>query len=110
VAYTGTHDNETVVGWYQNATLSDKNNCDKYLASMKEIESNEINWKFIEAVWSTKSVLAIAQMQDVIGLDNSARMNKPATIPGNWKWRLKKGEINSRIIERLAKLTSKNGR
>ncbi|MGL4392186.1 MAG: 4-alpha-glucanotransferase, partial [Fusobacteriaceae bacterium] len=46
VAYTGTHDNETVVGWYQNATLSDKNNCDKYLASMKEIESNEINWKF----------------------------------------------------------------
>ncbi|MGL5057783.1 MAG: 4-alpha-glucanotransferase [Fusobacteriaceae bacterium] len=105
VAYTGTHDNRTVLGWYQNCDPEDKESCEKYLEKMPEVKSWEINWKFIEAVWSTKSQLALAQMQDILGLGDEARMNTPSTSENNWQWRLKSSQLTEDLAQRLKKVT-----
>lgn len=109
-AYTGTHDNMTVLGWYRSAPEEEKLHCQDYLSHMKGVYSYEINWKFIEAVWSTESVLALVQAQDLLGLDNSARMNTPSVSAGNWQWRAKDGELNHEIARRLAEVTHLNRR
>lgn len=109
VAYTGTHDNMTVLGWYREAPDEEKKSCQEYLENMG-IKTYEINWKFIEAVWETKSQMVLTQTQDLLGLDNSGRMNTPSTSEGNWQWRLKKGELDHHIAARLAELTVRNGR
>ncbi|MGL5964328.1 MAG: 4-alpha-glucanotransferase, partial [Fusobacteriaceae bacterium] len=109
VAYTGTHDNMTVLGWYRAAEEEDKQNCLEYLDTLN-IETYEINWKFIEAVWATKSQLVLTQAQDLLGLDNIARMNTPSTSEGNWSWRLKKDELDHLLAKKIAEITAKNGR
>lgn len=109
VAYTGTHDNMTVLGWYRDALEEEKKTCQEYLHNMG-VHTYEINWKFIEAVWSTKSQMVLTQTQDLLGLDNSARMNTPSTSEGNWQWRVKRGELDHHLAMRLAELTHKNGR
>lgn len=106
IAYVGTHDNDTVVGWYENINIDDKNYCDKYFKKLNLIRSQEINWKFIEAAWSSNSVVSIVQMQDLIGLDNLARMNKPATNNGNWSWRLEKKFLTQELSQRLKEITT----
>ncbi|MGL5123167.1 MAG: 4-alpha-glucanotransferase [Fusobacteriaceae bacterium] len=110
VAYTGTHDNETVVGWYENVKKSDKRKCDEYLGEMEFVISDEINWKFIEAVWSSKSLMALTQMQDLLGLDNNSRMNIPSTSSENWQWRFKEEDLTLKLAKRLKKITKKNMR
>ena len=110
IAYVGTHDNETVVGWYETVSLKDKKYCDEYLKTIKGVTSKEINWKFIEAAWSSKSVVAIAQIQDFLGLNNLARMNKPSTESGNWSWRLNKKLLTKELAKRMKKLTVDNSR
>jgi 4-alpha-glucanotransferase len=107
VAYTGTHDNDTVVGWYESLNPYYKDVCDNYLKGMPEVESEEINWKCIEAIWSSKAMVSITQMQDLIGLGSVSRMNFPSTSWGNWRWRLKKEDLNKEIISRLKKITIK---
>ncbi len=117
VAYTGTHDNDTVVGWFkaqsganstrgENQASREHDFCLKYLDS----DGKEINWNFIRAIWSSVANTAIVPMQDILGLDNKARMNLPASKSGNWCWRFKNGEISEVIIERLKELTEIYGR
>ncbi|WP_319370244.1 4-alpha-glucanotransferase [uncultured Ilyobacter sp.] len=110
VAYTGTHDNDTIIGWYRGLDSFHKGICDRYLKKMPEVVSEEINWKCIEAIWSSKAVMSITQMQDVIGLGSEARMNFPATSWGNWKWRIKKEDLNRETALRLKKITEKYNR
>ena len=110
VAYTGTHDNDTVIGWYRGLDNFHKGICDRYLEKMPEAESAEINWKCIEAIWSSKAVMSITQMQDIIGLGSEARMNFPATSWGNWKWRMKKEDLKEETALRLKKITEKYNR
>lgn len=113
VAYTGTHDNETVVGWYKNIKINDKEYIKKYLKKylkLKKIEEEKINEIFIEAIWKSKSNLTIAQMQDFLGLDNRARINTPSTLGNNWKWRLKGNELNDELAEKIKEITVKYGR
>lgn len=114
VAYSGTHDNDTAVGWYEKLDLKTKDYCDEYLKKwLLELGSNfwePINWRFIEVLWSSKSKLTIVQMQDILGLGEFARMNTPSTLGNNWNWRLNQ-EYNSReIIEKLKKLNIKYNR
>lgn len=85
VVYTGTHDNDTIVGWWQILPEEEKETVMKYL---KITNGNEISWKLIEAALSSVARTSIIPMQDVLGLDSSARMNTPATQFGNWGWRL----------------------
>lgn len=108
VAYIGTHDNETIVGW-----MKDPNNI-KQLAFAKRylrLTKNEgYYWGFLRGLWASPAKLAIAQMQDVLGLDNRARMNIPSTVGDNWNWRMKSDAIDEEIIRKLKKLTKIYGR
>lgn len=91
VVYTGTHDNSTVLGWYKAADLKSKAMCRKYL-TMRPFE--KVNKAFIRELYKSQAELAIVPLQDVIGLDDKARMNIPSTLGGNWKWRAVSKQIN----------------
>lgn len=107
VVYTGTHDNETIVGWYKNLNPQDKKLAIDYL----DIKSEEdINWKFIRLALSSVSNLAIIPIQDYLGLGNEGRINKPSTVGDNWRWRLLDGEFTKELVEKIRKLTKVYGR
>lgn len=102
IVYTGTHDNETTVGWFKTGTKKALHikRCLKYLKS----SGKEINWDMIAAAYGSVAQIAIVPMQDVLGLDNSARMNMPATMDGNWSWRMTQNQLDSFDGERLSEL------
>ncbi|XP_038901898.1 4-alpha-glucanotransferase, chloroplastic/amyloplastic isoform X2 [Benincasa hispida] len=85
VVYTGTHDNDTIRGWWDNLNEEEKSNVLKYLSVT---EKDDIPWALIRAALSSVAQTAIIPLQDVLGLGSSARMNIPATQFGNWKWRI----------------------
>ncbi|XP_048501713.1 4-alpha-glucanotransferase, chloroplastic/amyloplastic isoform X1 [Beta vulgaris subsp. vulgaris] len=85
VVYTGTHDNDTVVGWWENLKEEEKHHVLRYLSLDK---GNDISWGLIKGALSSVAKTAIVPMQDVLQLGNSARMNIPATQFGNWSWRI----------------------
>jgi 4-alpha-glucanotransferase len=104
LVYTGTHDNDTAVGWWQRASRSEKQFFYRYLTGYAVGE--EINWAVIRLALASVSDLAIIPLQDILGLDNSARMNTPATIEGNWEWRLASLDLlTDQISDRLRELT-----
>lgn len=83
--YTGTHDNETSVGWFKDsATATDK----KYLTAYLCTEGKDIAWDFVRAAMKSVSRTCIMPLQDVMRLDNTARMNSPGVAEGNWMWRV----------------------
>jgi 4-alpha-glucanotransferase len=113
VAYTGTHDNETVVGWWENLPEDIREFTKSYLKdylNLDKFDENEIHKIFIEAIWKSKSNLALAQMQDFLGLDNRSRMNTPSTLGGNWVWRLKGDELTPQLAIKIRKITEKYNR
>ncbi|GMI67881.1 disproportionating enzyme [Hibiscus trionum] len=87
VVYTGTHDNDTIQGWWSNLMEQERSNVLKYL---RITEKDEISWALIQAAVASIAQTAVITMQDVLGLDGSARMNIPATQCGNWSWRIPK--------------------
>jgi 4-alpha-glucanotransferase len=100
VAYTGTHDNDTAIGWYESAPAVERKFALGYLNS----DGTDFAWDLIRAVWSSVAVYAIAPMQDLLSLGTEARMNFPSRLGGNWEWRMKKEDINSALAERLREL------
>jgi 4-alpha-glucanotransferase len=114
VAYTGTHDNDTVVGWFAERSREgasegerrERELCLKYLGA----DGREINWDFIRAAQMSVAVLAIAQLQDVLGLGSEARMNTPASAEGNWAWRFHGGALTDGLAARLREMTAIYGR
>lgn len=112
VVYTGTHDSDTVVGWYKARKRKRGGNpeeadlCRRYLM----IDGKEIHWDFIRAALASTANTAIMPLQDILGLDNKARMNIPATNEGNWQWRFKDGQISEEIFNHLLELTVLYGR
>ena len=109
VAYSGTHDNNTIHGWVQDeAKPYEKENLLRYLHLDKV--SEDLYWHLLARVMESKAQLAIFPIQDVLGLGAEARMNIPATKKGNWIWRVSAESLNGRIAERLASLTEPSGR
>lgn len=104
--YSGTHDNDTLVGWYN--SLENREYLFEYLRSSKE----RIIWDIIGSIESSVSKLAIIQLQDILGLDSSARINIPGTTKGNWRWRCKEELLNNSngAFEKLAKFSKIYGR
>lgn len=103
VVYTGTHDNSTVMGWCSTVDKDDVDYATKYL----KLNFDEgVNWGYIRGAWSSTAYLAITTMQDLLGLDDRARMNIPSTVGGNWTWRMKKTDITDEIAEKIADMTS----
>jgi 4-alpha-glucanotransferase len=97
VAYTGTHDNDTALGWYESAPDDERNFALRYLNS----NGADFAWDLIRAVWSSVAVYALAPMQDFLSLGTEARMNFPSRLGGNWEWRMKGEDMSSALAERL---------
>ena len=102
VVYTGTHDNDTLIGWFTKANEDDKQFARDYLNSRSD---DEIHWDAIRGAWSSVASMAIAPIQDFLGLGSEARINTPGLASGNWQWRLKEGVLTDELAERIAKLT-----
>ncbi len=100
-AYTGTHDNATVMEWYRDADENTRAMAKRYL---KPGLFERMNMCFIRAVYASPARLAIVPMQDVIGLGKEARMNVPSTVGGNWMWRMKQSELTEARAENLREL------
>ena len=109
VVYTGTHDNNTVLGWWnEEAGDIEKNRVSEYLR--KEINEENINWELIEVAMRSKADTVIIPIQDILSLGASARMNTPSTTSGNWAWKLESLDFLSGFIERLSVLSKYNDR
>jgi 4-alpha-glucanotransferase len=108
VAYTGTHDNDTVIGWYQvTSTEAERDYARKYLGR----EGSDIAWDLIRLAWASVANTAMTTAQDLLSLGNQARMNLPSTVgPPNWCWRLLPGALTAEIAMRLLELTAVYGR
>lgn len=115
--YTGTHDSDTVVGWFNSKAgvgstrdmaqiNKEREYCLKYLNS----DGQEIHWDFIRVALSSVAEVAIVPLQDLLGLDSSARMNLPASEQGNWGWRFKPEALTLALSEKLRKMTEIYGR
>jgi 4-alpha-glucanotransferase len=99
VAYTGTHDNDTTVGWFGTLTAPERDRLGDYIGSPDAMA--EPAWAMIRLAWASTAALSIAPAQDLLALPTSARMNTPGTTKGNWGWR---SESVSRMQEPLARL------
>lgn len=91
VVYTGTHDNDTALGWFNSIEKPERKMLRRYLRG----NGKELVRQMIEYVWSSSAMTAIIPMQDVLGLDSDARMNTPGTATGNWDWRFSWPQIRS---------------
>ena len=100
--YTGTHDNETVNGWW--AGLPD--HARHYLGITLGHLIGDPAWELIRYAWSSVAVLSIAPMQDILSLGNEARMNRPGVPSGNWRWRFRLDQFHPHLIDRLREFTN----
>jgi 4-alpha-glucanotransferase len=101
VCYTGTHDNDTVNGWY--ATLNDRDR--NYLAQTLGKPIGDPALDLVGAAWASVAVIAAAPLQDVLSLGGEARMNRPGVPTGNWRWRFRLDQFRPEAITRLGELT-----
>ncbi|MDZ4849173.1 MAG: 4-alpha-glucanotransferase [Pirellulaceae bacterium] len=100
VAYTGTHDNDTTLGWFASTTIAQRTFIKDYFGH----EPIDVAWEFIRMALSSVSRLAVVPMQDVLCLGREARMNMPSTQVGNWSWRMPASYRSGNSAARLAKL------
>ena len=99
VVYTGTHDNNTTLGWYKSLLRSERKNLASYMGI--KISEKNISEQMCRLAYMSVSMLAVLPMQDILSLDESARMNMPATIEGNWTWRLDNKYLAASIEKKL---------
>jgi 4-alpha-glucanotransferase len=117
VAYTGTHDNDTTVGWWNSTGTSDSVRTPEDVAkehafarAYLDFHDEPVNWVMIRAVLASVANTAVVPMQDLLGLGNEARMNRPGTSSGNWRWRMRPGALELQLSSRLQQLNSIYGR
>jgi 4-alpha-glucanotransferase len=101
VVYTGTHDNETTRGWYENATDEEKDRVRRYLA----VDGHDAAWDLIRLAFMSVADTAVIPLQDIMNLGNEARMNFPGKASGNWGWRYQPHQLTQRLAHRLRDLT-----
>ena len=101
VAYTGTHDNDTVIGWWNGSASADEK---KHASAYLGIGEDGVNWACIRAVMTSAATLSVVPAQDVLGLGSEARMNVPSEADGSWTWRLERGALTPELAGKLAEL------
>ncbi len=106
VIYTGTHDNDTTVGWYESREQEELEACRRYLGPTEE----PINWALARLAYRSVADLAIIPMQDVLGLGTEARMNTPGKLGNNWSWRFKTGDVLPEHLDKLKEMALTYGR
>jgi 4-alpha-glucanotransferase len=102
VVYTGTHDNDTTRGWWDSLTDEER--------AWADLDASDPAWSLISVAWASRAALAVAPLQDVLGLGSEARMNLPGTEEGNWDWRFAPGTLTPQLATRLRALTREHGR
>lgn len=107
IVYTGTHDNETTIGWYENLDEDTKTHVDTYLNITAE---SKVNWVFIKTALASVADTVVIPMQDYLGLGNEARINMPSSLGGNWEWRMKADACTEELAQKIYKLTKIYGR
>lgn len=106
VCYTGTHDNDTTLGWYLQASPQSQDKVRRYM----NCDGSSVHWDFIRLAMSSTARYALFPLQDVLGLDSSGRMNTPGTSQGNWAWRYEQSRLNSGTAAYLKELSALFGR
>jgi 4-alpha-glucanotransferase len=106
VVYTGTHDNDTALGWFASCAPRERERALRYAAS----DGREINWDLLRLALASVADTAIVPLQDVLGLGSAARMNLPGRAAGNWAWRCVEEQLTPAVSARLAEVTSTYGR
>jgi 4-alpha-glucanotransferase len=108
VVYTGTHDNDTSVGWYEvSSTAEERDYARKYL----DTDGSDIAWDLIRLGWASVANTAIAPVQDLLSKGHASRMNTPSTLgPPNWCWRLEEDALDDDVVQRLLQMTAVYGR
>ncbi|MEA3391535.1 MAG: 4-alpha-glucanotransferase [Candidatus Marinimicrobia bacterium] len=106
VVYSGTHDNDTTRGWYDTATKHEK----YMLARYCDCNAETVAWSLVDMAFRSNAMWAVVPVQDLLGLDGSARMNLPGTIINNWVWQLDIFEPLAKLTDKLKKLTIESGR
>lgn len=100
VIYTGTHDNDTTLGWWNSIDDAERRFAEAYLGNSSE----GISWAFIRAAQASVATLSVVPLQDILGLGSEARMNTPSLPDGNWRWRYTPGALTREAADRLALL------
>ena len=106
VVYTGTHDNDTALGWFKNAPEAEKLLARMYLGD----DCVDVAWALIRAAYTSVAETAIVPLQDILGLGSEARMNRPGAGVDNWSWRFPAGALTRPIADRLRRLAEISGR
>ncbi len=117
VVYTGTHDNDTTLGWFTSTdagestrSMDEVNEEREYILKYLGSDGREINWDLIRLALASVARTAVIPMQDILSVGAEGRMNVPARESGNWGWRFSTDDITEKITERLAELTKVYGR
>lgn len=117
VAFTGTHDNDTSVGWWKHLQHAARGRGGsaararlERVKSYVQSDGREIHWSFIQAILTSVAETAIVPLQDVLGLGSNARMNVPGNTNGNWRWRFRREQLTPQLLKRLGDLTVVSGR
>jgi len=104
VVYPGTHDNNTIMGWFEEeASEREKKNLMRYIG--KDLTLEDINWEIIKLAWMSVAKYSIASMQDILGLGSCSRINTPGTLEGNYRWKLTTNQLEKAPCEELLELT-----
>jgi 4-alpha-glucanotransferase len=109
VVYTGTHDNDTSLGWWRTAKRAERERFQR-TADRAGIDVEDVAWAFVRLAFASPARLAIIPVQDVLGLGSEARMNRPGSGSGNWRWRLPKGALTPELAGRLRGAAAEAGR
>ena len=109
VVYTGTHDNETIAGWFAGLDEKAQAHVRGYLAA-NNTPAGEMHKALNAAAMRSVADTCIIPVQDLLGLDNTCRMNQPGTVGKNWRWRLKEGQVTDELAEELLGMTKRYGR
>jgi len=109
VVYTGTHDNNTVRGWFENLSEQGRERVRDQL-NRPDCKSNTIADELVETAWRSPAAVAIAPLQDLLNLGSEARMNLPSSATGNWCWRAPQDLLNASIVKRIGDLTAASKR
>lgn len=103
IVYTASHDSSNVMGWVKDISKEELDYATKYL-HLKDDEP--MNWGFIRGAWSSAADLAVAPIQDLLGLGHEARMNTPSTVGGNWCYRIGKDDLTDELAEKIGEMTN----
>ena len=106
VVYTGSHDNDTTIGWFNSAPSKEREAALAYFGT----DGHDISWDFIRWLLASVADTAVVPLQEVLGLGTEARMNYPSRLGGNWGWRFRFEDLTSALCERLRVLTETYGR